>query len=58
MVDDESGIQLGQRVRHGKFGEGVVLSCEGSGAHARVQVNFEGAGTKWLVMSYANLELM
>ena len=58
VVDDDSGIQLGQRVRHGKFGEGVVLSCEGSGAHARVQVNFEGAGTKWLVMSYANLELM
>ena len=58
MVDEDAGIRLGQRVRHGKFGEGVVLSCEGSGAHARVQVNFEAAGTKWLVMSYANLELM
>ena len=54
----EGDIRLGQRVRHGKFGEGVVLNCEGSGAHARVQVNFESAGTKWLVMSYANLELM
>jgi DNA helicase-2/ATP-dependent DNA helicase PcrA len=51
-------IRLGQRVRHGKFGEGVVLNCEGSGAHARVQVNFESVGTKWLVMSYANLEMM
>ena len=59
LVDDERpGIKLGQRVRHGKFGEGVVLNYEGSGAHARVQVNFETAGTKWLVMSYANLELM
>ncbi len=55
---DLSGLRLGQRVRHGKFGEGVVLSCEGAGAHARVQINFERAGTKWLVMSYANLELM
>ncbi|MBT8442213.1 MAG: DNA helicase II [Gammaproteobacteria bacterium] len=55
---NENDIRLGQRVRHGKFGEGVVLNCEGSGAHARVQVNFETAGTKWLVMSYANLELM
>jgi DNA helicase-2/ATP-dependent DNA helicase PcrA len=54
----ESGLRLGQRVRHGKFGEGVVLNCEGAGAHARVQVNFESDGTKWLVMSYANLELM
>jgi DNA helicase-2/ATP-dependent DNA helicase PcrA len=52
------GIRLGQRVRHGKFGEGVILNCEGQGAHARVEVNFETAGTKWLVLSYANLDLM
>jgi ATP-dependent DNA helicase UvrD/PcrA len=52
------GVRLGQRVRHGKFGEGIVLNSEGSGAHARVQVNFEGSGTKWLVVAYANLELM
>src|SRR5690606_391982 len=52
------GVRLGQRVRHGKFGEGIVLNCEGSGAHARVQVNFERAGTKWLVVAYANLELV
>jgi len=52
------GVPLGQRVRHSKFGEGVILNSEGSGAHARVQVNFEQAGTKWLVMAYANLELM
>jgi len=55
---DEAGIRLGQRVRHKKFGDGVILNCEGQGAHARVEVNFETAGTKWLVMSYANLELM
>ena len=56
--EDTGGLRLGQRVRHTKFGEGVVLNCEGGGAHARVQVNFEGAGTKWLVMSYAGLELL
>ena len=54
----EAGIRLGQRVRHGKFGDGVILNCEGQGAHARVEVNFENAGTKWLVLSYANLNLM
>ncbi|MFQ5609455.1 MAG: 3'-5' exonuclease, partial [Woeseiaceae bacterium] len=54
----ELGIKLGQRVRHGKFGDGVILNCEGQGAHARVEVNFETAGTKWLVLSYANLDLM
>ncbi len=53
-----SGVRLGQRVRHRKFGEGVVLNSEGAGSHARVQVNFESAGTKWLVVAYANLELM
>jgi DNA helicase-2/ATP-dependent DNA helicase PcrA len=53
-----STVRLGQRVRHGKFGEGVILNSEGSGAHARVQVNFERAGTKWLVLAYAKLELM
>jgi ATP-dependent DNA helicase UvrD/PcrA len=54
----QGGMRLGQRVRHGKFGEGIVLNAEGSGAHARVQVNFEREGTKWLVLAYANLELM
>ena len=53
---DESGtLRLGQRVEHPKFGEGVVLNCEGQGAHARVQVNFERTGSKWLVVAFANL---
>jgi DNA helicase-2/ATP-dependent DNA helicase PcrA len=58
FVDDggsASPLKLGQRVRHGTFGEGVVIDAEGSGAHARVQVNFENAGAKWLVVAYANL---
>ena len=37
----ELGLRLGQRVRHSKFGDGVILNCEGQGAHARVEVNFE-----------------
>jgi DNA helicase-2/ATP-dependent DNA helicase PcrA len=49
-------VRLGQRVRHEKFGEGVVTSCEGRGEHARVQVNFQGAGNKWLVLAYAKLQ--
>ena len=57
-ADTEMGVRLGQRVRHGKFGDGVILNYEGQGAHARVEVNFETAGTKWLVLSYANLDLM
>jgi len=52
------GMRLGTRVRHGKFGEGTVLSIEGQGPHARVQVNFEQQGSKWLMLQYANLEVM
>jgi DNA helicase-2/ATP-dependent DNA helicase PcrA len=51
-------MRLGTRVRHAKFGEGVVLNIEGQGEHARVQVNFQGEGSKWLVLAYANLEAL
>ena len=50
-----AGLRLGQRVAHASFGEGIVVDSEGSGTHARVQVNFESAGAKWLVLAYANL---
>ena len=52
----DTSIQLGGRVRHNSFGDGVVLSVEGRGEHTRVQVNFESVGNKWLVLAYANLE--
>jgi len=52
------GMKLGTRVRHGKFGEGTILTIEGQGPHARVQVNFERQGSKWLMLQYANLEVM
>ncbi len=54
-AEEGSGFSLGQRVLHPKFGEGVVLNAEGQGRSTRVQVNFEQAGSKWLVVAYANL---
>jgi DNA helicase-2/ATP-dependent DNA helicase PcrA len=53
-----AGMRMGSRVRHSKFGDGVVLNFEGNGPHARIQVNFERQGTKWLMLSYANLEVV
>lgn len=53
--ENETGFALGQLVEHPKFGSGVILNCEGDGAQARVQVNFDSVGTKWLVLAYANL---
>ncbi len=55
---EDLGVRLGQRVRHAKFGDGVILNCSGQGAHAQVEVNFENVGTKILVLAYANLDLM
>ena len=56
--EDQIGIALGQKVQHPKFGQGIVLNYEGAGESARIQVNFESAGTKWLVLSFANLEVI
>ena len=49
------GWYIGQAVSHTKFGEGVIVNLEGSGADARVQVNFRKAGVKWLALEYAKL---
>ncbi|MCP5147421.1 MAG: DNA helicase II [Pseudomonadales bacterium] len=55
----DTQLNLGQRVYHQIFGEGVVLNFEGRGASARVEVNFDTEGSsKWLVLQYANLQLM
>jgi DNA helicase-2/ATP-dependent DNA helicase PcrA len=51
----ERTYKLGQSVTHPKFGEGVILQMEGEGAQERVQINFKGAGVKWLMLAYANL---
>jgi len=52
----DTPFSLGQSVRHPLFGDGVILNFEGSGAQARVQVNFDSEGSKWLMMGYAKLE--
>jgi DNA helicase-2/ATP-dependent DNA helicase PcrA len=53
---EDTPIRLGARVRHPKFGEGVVIRYEGNGANQQVQVNFERLGQKWLMYAYAKLE--
>jgi hypothetical protein len=49
-------MKEGDRVRHQKFGDGVIIDKEGVGEHARVNVQFDSHGSKWLVIQYANLE--
>ena len=57
-ADPGSAIRLGQRVQHSRFGEGVVLECEGRGERARVHVNFIEAGGKWLILGLAKLQIL
>jgi len=47
--------RVGQSVIHPSFGAGVIVSAEGRGPDARVQVNFRGSGLKWLMLEYAKL---
>ncbi|NRA83299.1 MAG: DNA helicase II [Gammaproteobacteria bacterium] len=53
---NQTGLSLGQRVSHTKFGPGIIINYEGSGAQSRVEVSFDEVGTKWLVVAYARLE--
>ena len=50
------GLKIGQRVKHARFGEGIIIGAEGRGEHARIQVKFDQHGAKWLVASFAKLE--
>ncbi|MGH8482455.1 MAG: UvrD-helicase domain-containing protein [Nevskiaceae bacterium] len=58
IVNDDSvaGLKLGQRVQHKSFGEGMITAFDGDGDRVRVEVRFRDVGTKWLMLSYANLQ--
>lgn len=53
-----SGFKIGQRVKHQKFGNGVILSYEGEDDNLKLYINFEDYGSKWLVLTYAHLEFL
>jgi DNA helicase-2/ATP-dependent DNA helicase PcrA len=46
------GVKLGARVRHKKFGDGVILKVEGQGPQANIEVNFERLGRKIMMLEY------
>ena len=58
LKKNKAASLLGQRIAHPVFGEGVVIAIEGDGDNTRAQINFETEGTKWVVLSYANLKFM
>jgi DNA helicase-2/ATP-dependent DNA helicase PcrA len=52
----KTGFRTGQRVRHPKYGEGVVFRREGDGEDAKITVQFQRFGIKKLVEKFAQLE--
>ena len=58
LVDDGNVYTIGRRVRHRKFGEGVVIASEGAGARLYLQINFSEAGLKQLDANVAPLEVL
>ena len=57
-LDSIHPLRVGSRVRHGRFGEGVVIELEGRGRDARAQIRFGAHGIKWLALSVARLEVL
>ena len=58
QTNNSSGLKVGQRVKHQKFGNGVVLSYEGEDDNLKLYINFEDYGSKWIVLTYAHLEFL
>jgi len=56
LNNSTSTWRLGTHVKHPRFGYGVILNAEGSGATGRIQVKFSEHGVKWLLAEYAKLE--
>ena len=54
----DSKYAIGQVVSHAKFGIGTIMNYEGSGDSMRLQIKFQKVGTKWLISSYAKLEII
>ena len=54
----DSIYAIGQVVSHAKFGIGTIMNYEGSGDSMRLQIKFQKVGTKWLISSYAKLEIV
>ena len=50
-----SGYRANTRVRHAKYGQGLIIRVEGEGEDAKLTVNFPGYGTKKLIAKYAGL---
>lgn len=57
VADDTSGLQIGMKVEHQRFGSGEVVNLEGTNDNRKATVEFENLGKKMLVLKFAKLKL-
>ena len=57
-ASDLSGLHLGTKVRHDRFGEGEVIAIEGEGGNAKATVSFTHFGQKQLLLKFARLTIV
>ncbi len=55
---DLSGLQIGARVTHDRFGEGEVIALEGDGGNTKATVDFTHFGQKQLLLKFAKLTIL
>ena len=55
---DTSGFAVGVRVRHARFGEGIITAMRGAGGNVIISVKFDKAGNKDLAAALAPLEII
>jgi DNA helicase II / ATP-dependent DNA helicase PcrA len=58
LEDEQFAVRRGARVSHKAYGWGTVRSIRGRGGDARVEVDFDEAGQKQLVLRYAGLTVI
>jgi DNA helicase II / ATP-dependent DNA helicase PcrA len=54
----QGGLKVGTRVRHAKYGQGLIVRREGDGENAKLTINFPGYGQKKMIEKYAALEII
>lgn len=57
-ASDLSGLHVGAKVRHDRFGEGEVMAIEGDGGNAKATVAFTHFGQKQLLLKFARLTII
>ncbi|TMQ47278.1 MAG: hypothetical protein E6K75_06840 [Candidatus Eisenbacteria bacterium] len=57
-MNDQRDFQVGDKVHHPEFGDGLVLEARGSGDKASILVSFDDKTKRKLAVKFAKLTLL